>query len=176
MISSVFPSCRAGDRRGSTRKACEPDRRSPSNARIPCRSTSVGNGDHGAHERAFGQVALGWRSASWAHERGSGKAALGCCGFRGGAPRQPHANGRASRVHGTLGPRVPTRPAWNSLPASPIAPAGRGPLFGLAGNRAQTLGALGNAAEESSPAPPARRAWLLSALVRASGFLLLELR
>ena len=37
---------------------------------------------------------------------------------------------------------------------------GRGPLFRLAGARAETLAALGDAAEESSPAPPARRAWL----------------
>ena len=29
----------------------------------------------------------------------------------GSAPRRPHANGRAARVHGALGGRVPRRPA-----------------------------------------------------------------
>ena len=40
-----------------------------------------------------------------------GKRRSASAGLRGGAPRRPHANGRASRVHGTLGRRALTRPA-----------------------------------------------------------------
>jgi len=70
-------------------------------------------------------------------------------GLRGDVPRRPHANGPASRVHGTLGSRVLTRPADRSR--APVPTRWRASADAR-GARLRRRGPL--------PAPPARRAWL----------------
>ena len=58
-----------------------------------------------------------------------GRAALGFCGRDGVRPtRRPHANGRAARVHGTLGRRVLTRPAASQRGREASSPPVAGPF------------------------------------------------
>jgi hypothetical protein len=90
---------------------------------------------------------------AWMAEFGRG--ALGCCGLPRGRSSAAACQRPRGRVHGTLGIRGPTRPAGQSVELSLTVQAVRGPLSRLAGARAKTLAALGYAAEESSPAPPA---------------------